>query len=97
MTEVPAVRASNAEREQTVRTLREHCVAGRLTLETVLQELPRAAAPERRRPKRLTFGAFGGFERRGPRASGRSTSGVSHPGMKGGYRDIIRALREAAA
>jgi hypothetical protein len=65
VTEVPAVRASNAEREQTVRTLREHCVAGRLTLETVLQELPRAAAAERRRPKRLTFGAFGGFERRG--------------------------------
>jgi hypothetical protein len=29
----PALRASDAEREQVVRTLREHCVAGRLTLE----------------------------------------------------------------
>jgi hypothetical protein len=33
VTDLPAVRTSEAEREQAVAVLREHCVAGRLTLE----------------------------------------------------------------
>src|SRR5256714_4524028 len=77
-------RASNADRERSVLALREHTVAGRLTLEEfsertdralaaqtlaeleqVERDLPAAAAPERRTPKRFTGVVFGRAQRTG--------------------------------
>lgn len=44
MTRPPSLRASDAEREQAVRALREHCVAGRLTLEEFSERMEAAYA-----------------------------------------------------
>ena len=42
MSDLPAVRASDAEREQTVALLREHTAAGRLTLEEFIERMSSA-------------------------------------------------------
>jgi Domain of unknown function (DUF1707)/Cell wall-active antibiotics response 4TMS YvqF len=98
MTDRPVVRASDAEREQAVVSLRESCAAGRLTLEEfmarvdgayaartldeldgVLRELPREAPPPdtRRRRRRLTLAAFGRVIRRGRWRVGKRTLAIS--------------------